>query len=110
MRQEFSGLRGTVTEMEQSLSTCTDNIVVLQAKVETMSQQLVKLENKCEDLESRSHHNNICVIGVQEVNILSTTDVSTLLREAFGLEKDTLVDRAHGTLAPNPIPMVTPAP
>lgn len=33
MQQEFTGLRSTVMEMEQSLSTWTDDIVHLQAKV-----------------------------------------------------------------------------
>lgn len=58
MQSDFPGLKGTVTEMEQSLSTCTDDIVTLQTKVEHLSKELVKLENKCEDLESRARHQN----------------------------------------------------
>uniref|UniRef100_A0AAZ1XGH6 L1 transposable element RRM domain-containing protein n=1 Tax=Oreochromis aureus TaxID=47969 RepID=A0AAZ1XGH6_OREAU len=103
MRQEFAGLRSTVTEMEQSLSTCTDDIVHLQAKVDAMSKELAKLENKCEDLESRSRRNNIRIVGVPEENVLSATDVSVLLMEAFQLGKEPLVDRGHRTLAPKPI-------
>uniref|UniRef100_A0A3P9CPF9 L1 transposable element RRM domain-containing protein n=1 Tax=Maylandia zebra TaxID=106582 RepID=A0A3P9CPF9_9CICH len=102
MRQEFAGLRSTVTGMEQSLSTCTDDIVHLQAKVDAMSKELAKLENKCEDLESRSRRNNIRIVGVPEENVLSATDVSVLLMEAFQLGKEPLVDRAHRTLAPKP--------
>lgn len=102
MRQEFAGLRSTVTEMEQSLSTCTDDIVDLQAKVDAMSKEFAKLENKCEDLESRSRRNNIRIVGVPEENVLSATDVSVLLMEAFQLGKEPLVDRAHRTLAPKP--------
>uniref|UniRef100_A0A3B4FQ70 L1 transposable element RRM domain-containing protein n=1 Tax=Pundamilia nyererei TaxID=303518 RepID=A0A3B4FQ70_9CICH len=102
MRQEFAGLRSTVMEVEQSLSTCTDDIVHLQAKVDAMSKELATLENKCEDLESRSRRNNIRIVGVPEENVLSATDVSMLLTEAFQLGKEPLVDRAHRTLAPKP--------
>lgn len=102
IRREFTGLRSTVTDMEKSLSTCTDDIVSLQTKVDTMAKELVKLENKCEDLESRSRRNNVRIIGIPEENILSASDVSTLLMEAFKLEKEPLVDRAHRTLAPKP--------
>ncbi|KAL3981282.1 alpha-1,3-mannosyl-glycoprotein beta-1,2-N-acetylglucosaminyltransferase [Sarotherodon galilaeus] len=102
MQQEFTGLRSTVTDMEQSLSTCTDDIVHLQAKVDAISKELAKLENKCEDLEYRSCRNNIRIVGVPEENILSTTDVSMLLMEAFQLGKEPLVDRAHRTLASKP--------
>lgn len=40
-------------------------------------------------LESRSRCNNIHIVGVPEENILSTTDVSMLLMEAFQLGKET---------------------
>ena len=47
-------MRGTVAEVELSLSTCTDDILALQAKVEQLTQEAAKMENKCDDLESRS--------------------------------------------------------
>uniref|UniRef100_A0AAV2LT37 Uncharacterized protein n=1 Tax=Knipowitschia caucasica TaxID=637954 RepID=A0AAV2LT37_KNICA len=66
MKQEFAGLRGTIVDMEQSLSACTDDITILRSQVENMAKEIVKLENKCEDLESRSRRNNIRIIGVSE--------------------------------------------
>lgn len=106
MQSDFAGLKGTVTEMEQSLSTCTDDIVTLQTKVEHLSEELVKLENKCEDLDSRARHQNIQIIGVPEDDPASssTASVSKLLMEAFTLEKESLVDRAHRALMPKPKP------
>ncbi|CAG5896886.1 unnamed protein product [Menidia menidia] len=95
LRREFTGLKGNVTEMEKCLSVCTDDIVLLQAKLETMSKELIKLENKRENLESRSRRNNLRIVGVPEENILSPTDVSTLLLEAFELEKEPLTARAR---------------
>lgn len=86
--------------MERSLSTCTDDTVSLQTKVDTMAKTLIKLENKCEDLESRSRCNNVRIIDIPEENIVSTTDVSTLLMEAFKFEKEPLMDRAHRTFTP----------
>ncbi|GAA6079264.1 uncharacterized protein LOC121619810 [Tachysurus ichikawai] len=76
----------------------------LRAKVEYMSGKLFKLESKCDDLESRSRRNNVRIVGVSEdiLNNLSTEYVSKLLMEAFTLEKEPLVDRAHQTLAPKP--------
>ncbi|CAG6018144.1 unnamed protein product [Menidia menidia] len=108
MSREFTGLKGNVTEMEKCLSVCTDDIVLFQAKVETMSKELIKLENKCEDLESGSRRNNLRIVGVPEENILSPTDVSALLMEAFELEKEPLVDRTHRTVAPKPNPNERP--
>ncbi|GAA6091257.1 uncharacterized, partial [Tachysurus ichikawai] len=37
MQQNYTGLKDTVSETEQSLSTCTNDIATLRAKVEYMS-------------------------------------------------------------------------
>ena len=37
VRQDVASLRGTVAEVELSLSTCTDDILALQAKVEQLT-------------------------------------------------------------------------
>lgn len=82
--------------MEVSLSACTDDIVTLQSKVGNLSAELVKLENKCEDLEARSRRHNIRIIGVPEDGPpVSPASVSKLLAEAFTLTEHPLVDRAH---------------
>lgn len=56
---ELITLKGTIGVMELSLSACTDDVVELKTKIEQLTAELSKLENKCEDLESRSRQNNI---------------------------------------------------
>lgn len=104
MKEDFTGLRGTVADMEQSLSGCTDDITSLRSQVENMAKEMVKLENKCEDLESRSRRNNIRILGVPENHIPSCDYVTNLLTEAFKMTTPPLVDRAHRSLAPKPGP------
>lgn len=60
------------------------------------------MENKCEDLEARSRRNNLRIVGVPEDSNSSATPeaASTLLKEAFKLDKEPLLDRAHRTLQP----------
>lgn len=104
MKQDHAALKGTIAAMEHSLSTCTDDIVALRAQVENMTKGMVKLEDKCEDLESRSRRNNIRIVGVPESHVSSCEYVSNLLMEAFALAKLPLVDRAHRSLASKPGP------
>ena len=70
-QQDFVRIRGTVAEMDKSLFTCTDDIATLCANVGNVSKELIKLRNKCEDSESRSHRNNFRIVGVQEDNNIS---------------------------------------
>lgn len=111
IQSEVRAMKDTVGEMESSLSTCTDNISTLQAKVERLSADLIRLDNKCNDLEARSRRNNIRLVGIPEdFSTSSTTAISTLLKEAFKLEKEPLVDRAHRTLQLKPKPGQCPCP
>lgn len=93
IKSDVSALKSTVGEMETSLSTCTDDISTLQAKVEHLSAELERVDNKCEDLEARSRRNNVRIVGVpEETTITNTTAaISTLLKEAFKLEKEPLL-------------------
>lgn len=104
IQAKVSTLESTVVEMETSLSTCSDNITSLQSKVEHLSAELLRVDNKCEDLEARSRRNNIRIIGVPEdaTNPSMMSAVSTLLKEAFQLDKDPILDRAHRTLQAKP--------
>lgn len=106
IQSDVSALKNTVSEMETSLSTCTDDVATLQAKVELLSADLVRVENKCEDLEARSRRNNIRIVGIPEDSADSSTAaaISTLLKEALHLEKEPLLDRAHRTSQPKPRP------
>ncbi|KAL7394758.1 hypothetical protein ABVT39_003564 [Epinephelus coioides] len=68
IRSDVRALKDTVSEMETSLSTCTDDITTLQVEVEHLSADLIRLDNKCEDLEARSQHNNV------RHNVLTNSD------------------------------------
>ncbi|KAL6474787.1 hypothetical protein MHYP_G00158270 [Metynnis hypsauchen] len=60
----------------------------MKATIESLTASVAKLENKCEDLESRSRRNNIRILGVPEgPDTCTTATVAALLKEAFGLIK-----------------------
>ncbi|KAL6476284.1 hypothetical protein MHYP_G00147830 [Metynnis hypsauchen] len=101
----MSKLKSTVGEMEHALTECSDDIAVMKATIESLTANVAKLENKCEDLESRSRRNNIRILGVPEgPDTCTTAAVAALLKEAFGLVKEPLLDRSHRTLQPKPKP------
>ncbi|CAG5896879.1 unnamed protein product [Menidia menidia] len=96
-------LKCTVGEVENA--ECSDDIAVMKATISSLTANVAKLENKCEDLESRSRRNNIRIVGVPEgPGTCDTAAVSALLKEAFALEKEPLLDRSHRTLQPKPQP------
>lgn len=106
VKSDVAGLKVTGTEMEQSLSACSDDIAALQSKVDYLSKECMRLDNRCENLELRARRQNERIIGVPENDPASLTaaDVSNLLMEAFKLDKEPLIDRAHPTLVPKPSP------
>ncbi len=81
-------------------------MVTLQTKEEELSAQLINLDNKREDLEARSRRNNIRILGVPEdsTNSSTTAAASALLKEAFKLDEESLLDRARLSLQPKPKP------
>lgn len=100
-----STLKGTVGEMEHALSGFSDDIAQMKNTIECLTANVAKLENKCEDLESRSRRNNVRIVGVPEgPDTCSTAAVAAMLKEAFDLEKEPLLDRSHRTLQPKPKP------
>lgn len=77
----------------------------MKTTIETLTANLAKLENKCVDLESRSRRNNIRIVGVPEgPDTCATTAVAALLKEAFALEKEAVLDRSNQTLQPKAKP------
>ncbi|XP_053539960.1 uncharacterized protein LOC128634053 [Ictalurus punctatus] len=101
----ISTLKGTVGEIGHALFTCTDDIVYMKTTIESLTATVTQLENKCEDLESRSRRNNVRIVGVPEgADTCTTAAVAALLKEAFGLEKEPVLDRSHWTLQPKPKP------
>lgn len=111
IRSDMDVLRQTVADMEGSLSSCTDDVVSLKSKVDTLSAQVAALDSKCEDLESRSRRNNVRIIGLREEHgPVDATMISVLLKDALGLGKEPVVDRAHRSLQPKPKPGERPRP
>uniref|UniRef100_A0A3B1IE24 L1 transposable element RRM domain-containing protein n=1 Tax=Astyanax mexicanus TaxID=7994 RepID=A0A3B1IE24_ASTMX len=101
----LSKLKGTVVEIEHALTECSDDITEMKTTIECLTATVAKLENKCEDLESRSRRNNVRIVGVPEgPDTCTTAAVAALLKEAFGLVKEPLLDRSHRTLQPKPNP------
>ncbi|KAI4884053.1 hypothetical protein NFI96_008794 [Prochilodus magdalenae] len=104
-----SKLKDTIGEMERALTECSDDIAAMKTTIQSLTANVAMLENKCEDLESRSRRNNIRIVGVPEgPDTCTTTAVAALLKEAFGLVKEPLLDRSHRTLQPKPKPDVRP--
>ncbi|KAL6470438.1 hypothetical protein MHYP_G00215570 [Metynnis hypsauchen] len=100
----ISKLKSTVRETEHALTECSDDIAVMKATIESLTANVAKLENKCGDLESRSWR-NIRILGVPEgPDTCTTAAVAALLKEAFGLVKELLLDWSHRTLQPKPKP------
>ncbi|KAJ8010204.1 hypothetical protein DPEC_G00072570 [Dallia pectoralis] len=98
-------LEGTVGEMEQALTVCSDDITELKTTIKCLTTTVAKLEDKCENLESRSRRNNVRILGVPEgPDTCSTAAVAAMLKEELGLEKEPLLDRSHRTLQPVPKP------
>ncbi|KAF4073625.1 hypothetical protein AMELA_G00245440 [Ameiurus melas] len=101
----ISTLKGTVGEMGHTLSGYTDDIGHMKTTIESLTATVTPLENKCEDLESRSRHNNVRIVGVPKgADTCSTAAVAALLKDAFGLEKEPVLDRSNRTLQPKPKP------
>uniref|UniRef100_A0A087YPS9 L1 transposable element RRM domain-containing protein n=1 Tax=Poecilia formosa TaxID=48698 RepID=A0A087YPS9_POEFO len=111
IRSEVDALKVTVAEMDGPLSSCTDDVVSLKSDLDRLSAQVLVLDRKCEDLESRSRRNNIRIIGLpEERGPVSADTISTLLKDAFGLEKEPVVDRVHRSLQAKPKPGQRPRP
>lgn len=101
----ISELKDTVGEMEHALTECSDDIVAMKTTIKSLTANVDKLENKCEDLESRLRRNNIRILGVPEgPDTCTTAAVVALLKEAFGLVKEPLLDWSHRTLQPISFP------
>uniref|UniRef100_A0A3B5PZ48 L1 transposable element RRM domain-containing protein n=1 Tax=Xiphophorus maculatus TaxID=8083 RepID=A0A3B5PZ48_XIPMA len=111
IRSEMDALRATVADMEGPLSSCTDDLVSLKSNLDRLSAQVLALDSKCEDFETRSRRNDIRIIGLpEERNPVSADTISTLLKDAFGLEKEPVVDRGHRSLQAKPKPGERPRP
>lgn len=102
MLKELTSLKDTTTEVEKSLSSCTDDVAALQHEVKNLQKQAESLQNKCEDLQARSRGNNVRIVGVPESQSGSATAVSAPLQKAIDLEEAPVLDRSHRSLQPAP--------
>ena len=57
---------GRISEAEQRISTAEDTTNSLQAVLETLEKQTKFLATKNNDLECRSRHNNVHILGIPE--------------------------------------------
>lgn len=100
---DLAELRSTLAGAEQSLSTCSDDIITLQREVKRLTELTDDLQKKCDDLEGRSRRNNVRIVGIPESpGSCSTSAVSALLKEAFKLDEAPLIDRSHRSLQAAP--------
>lgn len=89
-----------VPELEQATSGHSDRISTLEATIITLSSQVKRLEDRCEQYEQRSRLNNIRVFNVcnNSENGSRVTDfVAQLLKDLLNLDEKPLLDRAHRT-------------
>lgn len=82
----------------EELTACTD-IAQMKTTLERLNAKVAMLEDKCEDLDSRSRRTSIRIIGVEDgPGSCSPTTVASLLKEAFVLEKEQRVVGAGAIL------------
>ncbi|KAL6480431.1 hypothetical protein MHYP_G00114640 [Metynnis hypsauchen] len=101
LHADVDSVKQTVTEMEHSLSTCSDDITTRQTTVHKLIKDVAGLQERCVDLEGRMRRFNIRILRVAESpGSRSPAAVSKLLKEALRLEKEVVVDRSHHGLQP----------
>lgn len=99
--RELTTLKGTVREMMKSLVSYTGDAVAPQREVWQLAALSELLQNKREDLESRSRRNKIKRREIPEgPGSCSTNAVSALLKNAFSLAEALMLNRAPRSLQP----------
>lgn len=98
---KLAKLTGTMGDIEEALTVNSDDMADMKTTIERLTTKVAVLESKCEDLESRSRRNNIRIIGLEEgPGSCTPAAVSALLKDAFSLAKEPLVDRSHRIFQP----------
>lgn len=106
VRSKAGALANRLTEYEKGTNHWADEATSLEVKLENLIKQVASLSEKCEDLEGRSHRNNLRIIGLCEgtEGPRPTDFIADLLQDALQLEERQLLDRAHPSLQPRPQP------
>lgn len=98
-----------VASLEANANEVSDKLEALEARCAAMEDSYNKLKAKTIDLELRSRHNNIRIVGLSE-SVESTQPTiffSEILKEILGdevLPKVLELDRAHRALVAKPAP------
>lgn len=96
---DINRLKTQVKDMEEGLSTWSDEVVWVQTNVTDLQKLVEELRGKCENMEGRMRRGNIRITGVPELaGSISPTAVSKLLKDVLHLEKEVRVERSHRAL------------
>uniref|UniRef100_A0A8C6Q749 Uncharacterized protein n=1 Tax=Nothobranchius furzeri TaxID=105023 RepID=A0A8C6Q749_NOTFU len=88
-------------EVDDTLNGQSDSITSMETKLKEMEKEILKLRRRSEDLEARSRHNNIRIVGLREgaeIGKKPSEFIAGLLKEKLGLLVTPTLDRAHRTL------------
>uniref|UniRef100_A0A3B5QJB9 L1 transposable element RRM domain-containing protein n=1 Tax=Xiphophorus maculatus TaxID=8083 RepID=A0A3B5QJB9_XIPMA len=97
---EITSIKTDIEDVKGGLSTWSDEVNTLQTTVTELQSELVKIRDKCEDMEGRMRRGNIRIVGVEEQpNSAEPKEVSKMIREALQMDRDVKVDRSHRTAA-----------
>lgn len=102
--QELKLQTTSLRSLEDGVNHYSDRLVELESQLSVLSSQVNQLTFKTEDLESRQHKDNCCIIGVDESlrDICMERSVAKLLQDSLGLEYTPTLDHAHRSLLPKP--------
>lgn len=98
---------GGLMDVENSLKNVDSRASTLESLCAKLANDNVKLGERLDDLETRSRHQNLRVIGIPEdiQGPQVTTFMETFFKGTLGMiiqpNQLRICDRAHGSLAPN---------
>lgn len=98
LRADLDHVKQSVKEVEDGLSTWSDEVVTLRTTVLELKEEVDGLKKKCDDMEGRMRRCNLRIIGVPETPESSSTEaVAKLLAAVLQMDKAPLIDRVHRT-------------
>lgn len=95
LRADMGQVQVRVNDMEDGLSTWSDEVVALRDTVAELKTEVKALKEKNEDMEGRMRRCNVRILGVPETESSSTLAVANMLKDVLQLDKEPLVDRSH---------------
>ncbi|KAL0148812.1 hypothetical protein M9458_055821, partial [Cirrhinus mrigala] len=107
IRTEMDNMKTALRDVEEGVSTWSDEIASLQTIVAELKTELASLKEKNNDLEGRMRRCNVRIAGIpEETGSSSTVAVSKLLKEVLSLEKKhpNPKDHSHRGLTPKRTP------